>query len=45
MDPEIIILGEITKDKYHTILFICGIGKNIKYTNELSYRTEIDPQT
>ena len=29
-------------DKYHTILLICG-SKND--TNELIYKTEIDPQT
>ena len=45
MDPEIIILSEISqteKDKYH-ISLICGILKND--TNELIYKTEIDSQT
>ena len=46
MDLEIIILSEVSqteKDKYHMISLICGIQKND--TNELIYRTEIDPQT
>ena len=45
MDPEIIILSEVSlteKDKYQ-ILLICGILKND--TNELIYKTEIDSQT
>ena len=31
------------KVKYHTISLTCGIKKND--TNELIYKTEIDPQT
>ena len=33
------------KNKYHMILLICGIFKKEKDTNELIYKTEIDPQT
>ena len=32
------------KDKYHMISLICGILKK-EDTNELIYKTEIDPQT
>ena len=42
---EIIILSEGSKsekEKYHMISLICGILKN--YTDELMYKTEIDPQ-
>ena len=42
---EIIILSEGSKSekgKYHMISPICGILKND--TNELMYKTEIDPQ-
>ena len=49
MDPEIIILSEVSwteKDKYHMILLICVILFFFKNdTNELVYKTEIDPQT
>ena len=44
MHLEIIILSEVSqteKDKYMTLL-ICGIFK--KGTNELIYKTEIEPQ-
>ena len=47
-DLEIIILSEVSqkeKDKYHTISFICGRSKKKNDTNELIYKTEIDPQT
>ena len=46
MDLEIVILSEVSqtqKDKYHKILLICGILK--KDTNELIYKTEVEPQT
>ena len=46
MDLEITILSDASqteKDKYHMISLICGIQKND--TNELIYKTEIDPQT
>ena len=33
------------KDKYHMISLICGILKKKKDTNELIYKTKIDPQT
>ena len=42
---EIIIPSEGSKsekEKYHMISLICGILKN--YTDELMYKTEIDPQ-
>ena len=46
MNLEIITVGEVSqteKDKY-MILLMCGIFK--KYdTNDLIYKTEIDPQT
>ena len=44
MRLEIIILSEshTGKDKYYMILLVCGILKND--TNELVYKTEIDPQ-
>ena len=48
MDLDIIILSEVSqkeKNKYHMILLICGIIKKEKDTNELIYKTEIDPQT
>ena len=48
MHLEIIILSEIRqpeKDKYHMISLRCGILKKKKDTNELIYKTEIDPQT
>ena len=45
---EMIILSEISpaKDKCHVISLICGILKKKKKTdtNELIYKTEIDPQ-
>ena len=44
MDLEIVTLSEVSqteKDKYMTLL-ICGIFK--KGTNELIYKTEIEPQ-
>ena len=44
MHLEIIILSEVSqteKDKYMTLL-ICGIFK--KGTNELIYKTEIEPK-
>ena len=47
MDLEIIIPSEVSqteKNKYHMILLICEIYKK-KDTNELIYKTEIDPQT
>ena len=40
MNLQIIILSEVIKDKYHMILFICGILK--KDTNELIYKTETE---
>ena len=40
MCPEIIILSKSEKDKYH-ISLICTIKND---TNELIYKTEIDPQ-
>ena len=43
MDPEIIILSKLGKDKYHVTSLICGILKND--TNELIYKIEIHPQT
>ena len=45
MDLEIITLSEVSqteKDKCHMTLLIYGILKND--TNELIYKTEIDPQ-
>ena len=48
MDLEIIILSEVSqkeKDKYHTILLIYVESKKKNDTNELIYKTEIDPQT
>ena len=48
MDLEISILSEVSqteKDKY-MISLLCGIlKKKKKDTNELIYKTEIDPQT
>ena len=47
MDLEIIILSEVSqteKEEYHMILLKCGI-KEKRDTNELIYKTEIDPQT
>ena len=47
MDLEMIILSKVSqkkKDKY-MISLICGILKKEKDTNELIYKTEIDPQT
>ena len=47
MDLEIIILCEVSKtekDKYHMISLIRGILKK-NGTNELIFKTEIDPQT
>ena len=44
MDPEIVILSEVSqteKDKY-MISFICGMF--LKGTNELIYKTEIELQ-
>ena len=45
MDLEIITVSEVSqteKDKYHDITYMW----NLKYnTNELIYKTEIDPQT
>ena len=46
MGLKSVILSEATqteKEKYHMSFFICGILKN--NTNELIYKTEIDPQT
>ena len=40
---EIIMLREEAKDKYHKILLICGLFRNV--TNEFIYKTEIDSQT
>ena len=43
IDLEIVILSEVSqaeKDKYHMILFMCGILKK----NELIYKTETDSQ-
>ena len=45
LEPEMIILSEVSqaeKDQYH-ISLICGILKND--TNELIYKTETDLQT
>ena len=45
IDLEIVILSEVSqaeKDKYHMMSLICGILKN--GTNELIYKTEIEPQ-
>ena len=45
MDLEIVILSEVSqteKDKYHMILFRCGILKN--GANELINKTEIESQ-
>ena len=45
MDLEIFTQSEVSqieKGKDHKILFICEIQKKI--TNELLYKTEIDPQ-
>ena len=49
VDLEIIIPTEVSqteKDKYHRASFICRIlkKKKKKDTNELIYKTEIDPQ-
>ena len=47
LDLEIIILREVNqteKDKYHMISLICGIQMK-NDTNELTYKTEITPQT
>ena len=44
---ETVILNEVSqkeKDKYHMVSFTWGIKKR-KDTNELIYKTEIDPQT
>ena len=44
MDLGIIILSEISqKDKYHVISLIYGLS--INDAKELTYTTEIDPQT
>ena len=46
MGQEIITLSKISqkdKDKHHTISFTCGVLKKI--TNQIIYKTEIDPQT
>ena len=43
MDLEIVILNEVSQtqeDKYHMILFTCGIKK--KGSNELIYKTELE---
>ena len=45
MDLEIIILSEVSqteKDKYHDITYMWNLKND---TNELIYKTEIDPQT
>ena len=45
MDLEIIILSEVRqteKDKYHDITYMWNLKND---TNELIYKTEIDPQT
>ena len=34
---------ESERDKYHMISLICGIYKKKNGTNELFYKTEIDP--
>ena len=47
MDLEIIILSHISQTKQRQISFnitLCGIFKK-KNTNELTYKTEIDPKT
>ena len=42
MNPEIIILSEVSQTrKYHVISLICGILKK-KDTNKFNYKTEID---
>ena len=48
MDIEVIVLSEVSqtqKDKYHMMSLIYGIQNKEKDTNELIYKTEIDPQT
>lgn len=37
IDIEMIILREEAKDKYHKILLICGLFRNV--TNEFIYKT------
>ena len=47
MDLEIIILSEVSqteKDKYHDITYMWNLKKK-NDTNDLIYKTEIDPQT
>ena len=46
MDLEIVIRSEVSqieKNKYHDIAYMWNLKKTD--TNELIYRTEIDPQT
>ena len=40
MDPETIVLSTASQRKTYMTLLTCGILKN--YTNELTYKTEID---
>ena len=46
VDLEVLILTEVSKlgrDKYHMVSLTCVTSKTD--TNELIYKTEIDPQT
>ena len=42
MDLEIAMLSQTEKDKYHMILFRCGVLK--KGTNKVIYKTEVESQ-
>ena len=43
MDLEIVIPSEASQTEYHMISVTCGVPPN--YTDELTYKIEINPQT
>jgi len=52
MDLEVVMISEVSqteKGKYYIVLFVCRILNKYKWifndTNELIYKSEIDPQT